>query len=90
MVGLLCVAEANRLSEAILQADLSINEPLPGVGIAAEMMVGSFAPVIGFVGALCFLLATIPEILLIYTLRGRLRLIPAGILLVGWIVIFFI
>lgn len=90
VVGLLCVAEANRLNEAVLQADLSMNEPLPGVGIVAAMIVGSFASVIGFVGVLCFLLATILEILLIFTLRGRLRLIPAGILLLGWIVISFI
>ena len=88
--GIACVAEANQTYEALRSADLSQNEPLPGTGLIAYMAVTSTAAILGFVGALFFLVASLLLAALLYRIKGRLRLIPAGILLAGWIVIFLV
>ena len=88
--GIAGVSEANQMNKALQTADPSGNEPLPGAGFLAYMLVFSTAAFVGFVGALLFLVASVLFAALIYKLQGRLRLIPAGILLLGWIVIFFV
>ena len=90
--ALWCVASANQMNEALLEADLSEHrdQTLPGEALIAYMAVAMTSSVTGFVGVLFFLVASLLLAALIYKLRGRLRLIPAGILLLGWIVIFFV
>lgn len=86
------VSEANQMNEALRTADLSQHQDqtLPGETIIAYMAIAMTSSVAGFVGALLFPVASLLLAALIYKLKGRLRLIPAGILLVGWIVIFFV
>jgi len=90
--GILWVARANRANRALLEVDLSQVEEttLPGASLIAYMVVAMTSSVTGFVGVLFFLVASLLLAALIYKLRGRLRLIPTGILLLGWIVIFFV
>ena len=90
--ALWCVASANQMNEALLDADLSQHrdQTLPGEAVIAYMAVAMTSSATGFVGVLFFLVASLLLAALIYKLKGRLRLIPTAILLVGWIVIFFI
>ena len=90
--GILWVARANQTNRALSQTDLSQVEEttLPGASIIAYMAVSMTSAIAGFVGALFFLVASVLLAALIYKLRGRLRLIPAGILILGWIVINFV
>ena len=90
--GILWVARANQFNRALLEADLSAHQDttLPGESLLAFLIVGSTAAIAGFVGTLFFLVASILLSALICKLRGRLKLIPAGILLLGWIVIFLV
>lgn len=90
--GILLVARANQTNRALLEVDLSQVEDttLPGASLIAYMAVGMTASIAGFVGVLFFLVASLLLAALIYKLQRRLRLIPTGILLLGWFVIFFI
>lgn len=92
VLGILWVARANQFNRALLEADLSAHQDttLPGESLLAFLIVGSTAAIAGFVGTLFFLVASILLSALICKLRGRLKLIPAGILLLGWIVIFLV
>lgn len=92
VLGILWVARANQFNRALLAADLSAHQDttLPGESLLAFLIVGSTAAIAGFVGTLFFLVASILLSALICKLRGRLKLIPAGILLLGWIVIFLV
>ena len=87
--GILWVARANQFNRALHEADLSQVEEttLPGASVIAYMAVAMTASFAGVVGALFFLVASVLLAALIYKLRGRLRLIPTGILILGWIVI---
>jgi hypothetical protein len=53
----------------------------------AVAMTASFA---GVVGALFFLVASVLLAALIYKLTGKYRLIPVGLLLIGWVIIFLV
>ena len=90
--ALWCVATANQMNEALLEADLSQHQDqtLPGEAFIAYMAVAMTSSVTGFVGALLFLVASLLLAALIYKLRGHLRLIPTGILVLGWIIIFLV
>ena len=90
--ALWCVATANQMNEALLEADLSQHrdQTLPGEAVIAYMAVAMTSSVTGFVGALLFLVASLLLAALIYKLRGHLRLIPTGILVLGWIIIFLV
>ena len=92
VLGILWVARANQFNRALLEADLSAHQDttLPSESLLAFLIVGSTAAIAGFVGTLFFLVASILLSALICKLRGRLKLIPAGILLLGWIVIFLV
>ena len=90
--ALWCVASANQMNEALLEADLSQHQDqtLPGEAVIAFMAVAMTASFAGVVGALFFLVASVLLAALIYKLRGHLRLIPTGILVLGWIIIFLV
>jgi hypothetical protein len=90
--ALWCVATANQMNEALLEADLSQHQDqtLPGEAVIAYMAVAMTSSATGFVGALLFLVASLLLAALIYKLRGHLRLIPTGILVLGWIIIFLV
>ena len=90
--GILWVARANQFIRALHEADLSQVEEttLPGASVIAYMAVTMTASFAGVVGALFFLVASVLLAALIYKLRGHLRLIPTGILVLGWIIIFLI
>jgi hypothetical protein len=90
--ALWCVATANQMYEALLEADLSQHQDqtLPGEAVIAYMAVAMTSSATGFVGALLFLVASLLLAALIYKLRGHLRLIPTGILVLGWIIIFLV
>ena len=90
--GILWVARANQFNRALAEADLSAHQDttLPGEALIAYMLVGWTSAIAGFVGTLFFLVASILLAALIYKFRGRYRLIPIGLLLIGWIVIFLV
>ena len=90
--GILWVARANQFNRALHEADLSQVEEttLPGASVIAYMAVAMTASFAGVVGALFFLVASVLLAALIYKLRGHLRLIPTGILILGWIIIFLV
>jgi hypothetical protein len=77
------------MNRALLEADLSQHrdQTLPGEAVIAFMAVAMTSSVTGFVGVLFLLIASLLLAALIYKLRGRLRLIPIGILILGWIII---
>ena len=90
--GILWVARANQFNRALTEADLSEHQDttLPGEALLAFMVVGWASAIAGFAGTLFFLVASILLAALIYKLHGKYRLIPVGLLLIGWIVIFLI
>ena len=90
--GILWIARANQFNRALQEADLSQVEEttLPGASVIAYMAVAMTASFAGVVGALFFLVASVLLAALIYKLTGKYRLIPVGLLLIGWIVIFLV
>ena len=90
--GILWVARANQFNRALHEADLSQVEEttLPGASVIAYMAVSMTASFAGVVGALFFLVASVLLAALIYKLTGKYRLIPVGLLLIGWVIIFLV
>ena len=90
--GILWVARANQFNRALADADLSAHQDttLPGEALLAFMLVGWTSAIAGFVGTLFFLVASVLLAALIYKLCGKLQLIPIGLLVIGWVVIFLV
>jgi hypothetical protein len=90
--ALWCVATANQMYEALLEADLSQHQDqtLPGEAVIAFMAVAMTSSATGFVGVLFFAASAILLIALICKFQNRLRLLPIGLLVLGTALMFLV